>query len=167
MNDYEHQVYEDTEAQAYGEDQWFENMEYLEAYDDVCLDEIEEDPEEINDILDIIEADRMARENGEKPAAEWVRQDFKDLLHRYPKLRHLRTCELQALLLTWGDVIDGVVYYKLEDLKDLKDLQQRRDPIWYVLAIPKYYSFERLDMAVEKLWKIRRNLEKTREKNGN
>ena len=142
--------------------QWDDNMEYLEAYGDVSLDEI--DAEAINETLDILDRDRMAREKGEKPAREYTRRDFKDLLHRYPKVRHLRTCELQALLLTYGDIIDGVVYYKLGDLKDL---QQRRAPIWYGLAIPGYYSFERLDMMVEKLWKIRRNLEKTREKNGN
>lgn len=157
MSDYEGQEQEDTEA--YWDDQWFKNMEYLEEWDDP--EEEEEWDEEVNRQLDIIDQDRIARENGAKPAREYTRRDFKDLLHRYPKLRHLRTCELQALLLTWGDVIDDVVYYKLGDLKDL---QQRRDPIWYVLAIPGYYSFERVNMMVEKLRKIWRNLEKTREK---
>ena len=135
--------------------------QWEEAYDDAALDTIEDDAEAINKQLDILDRDRMARENGEKPAVEWSRQDFKDLLHRYPKLRHLRTCELQALLLTLEDIIDGVVYYKLGGLKDL---QQRRAPIWCGLAIPKYYSFERWDMMVEKLWKMRQNLGKTREK---
>lgn len=135
--------------------QWDENMEYLEAYDDAALDMIEEDAEAINRELDILDRDRMARENGEKPAREYTRRDFTNLLYQYPKIRHLRTRELRALFLDYGDIIDGVVYYKLGDLKDL---QQRRAPIWYGLAIPKYYSFERWDMAVEKLWKLWRTL---------
>ena len=130
-------------------------MEYLEAYDEIfaALDMIEDGTEDKQ--LDILDRDRIARESGEKPAAEWVRQDFKDLLYQYPKLRHLRTCELKALLLIWRHAIDGVVYYTIGDLKYL---QQRYSPIWYGLAIPGYYSCERRDMAVEKLWKIWRSL---------
>lgn len=45
--------------------QWDENMEYLEAYDDAHLDEIEDEAEENNRQLDIIDQDRIARENGD------------------------------------------------------------------------------------------------------
>lgn len=145
-------------------DQWDENMEYLEAYDDACLDEIEDEAEEINRQLDIISLDRMARENGEKPANEWLRTDFKDLLHSYPKLRHWHTRELRALFLDCMEYIDGVAYYKRLSMEDSLRRRDNGDPFWQDLAYPAVidedsdFAFYRRAGETAKLWKMWRHL---------
>ena len=138
-------------------------MEYLEDYGDMELDTVEYDAEAINKQLDMLDRDRMARENGEKPANEWTRKDFKDLLHAYPKTRHLRTCELCALFLVFEEQIGSVDYYKRGTMEQMRQCRAHGGPLFLSLAIPDYYSFERWNMKVEKLWKIWRNLGKTRE----
>ena len=102
--------------------------QWEEAYDDAALDTIEDDAEAINKQLDILDRDRMARENGEKPAVEWSRQDFKDLLHRYPKLRHLRTCELCALFLVFEEQIGSVDYYKRGTMEQMRQCRAHSGP---------------------------------------
>lgn len=147
--------------------QWEENMEYLEAYDDAALDTIEDDAEAINKQLDILDRDRMARENGEKPVGEWRRTDFKDILHRYPKLRHLRTCELWALFLESTGTINEVFYAKRWSMEDARrECQNGRCP-WFDVATwtiesrmeeSSDYGFQQLDTLLvaeeEKLVKI-------------
>lgn len=164
MNDYEGQAYEDIEAQAEAyyasEDQWFKNMEYLEAYDDAHLNEIE--AEEINRILDNIEADRNARENGEKPANEWVRTDFKDLLRPNPKLRHLSTRELRAFFLRCEDYIDGIKYYERVSGGNLCDTDLAVPPIVRRQMYENHYALQRWFFEDTKLWRIWRNLVKNR-----
>lgn len=142
------------------EDQWFKNMEYLEAYDDACVDEIEDEAEEINRQLDIIDLDQMARENGEKPAAEWSRHDFKDLLRQYPRLRHWRTCELQAVFLNYVETINHVDYYKRLNMMETWERIDNGGPFNYDLAEPaaidkdSEYAFERREMEVARLWRL-------------
>ena len=140
------------------EDQWSENMEYLEAYDDAALDMAEEDAEAINEKLDIIDRDRMARENGEKPAIEWTRPDFKDLLHDYPPLRGLRTYELQAAFLICEETIDGVSYYKRRSLEFLRRWRARSVPVYRLLVLPNRWFFERWRMENRQLWRLWQNL---------
>lgn len=143
---------------------WDENMEYLEAYDDASLDTVEEEEEwdeEVNRQLDILDQARMARENGEKPANEWVRRDFKDLLYQYPPLRGLRTSELQAAFLICEGTIDGVSYYKRMSLEYLRQWRGRSVPVYRLLAIPDRWCFQWWKMENRKLWGV---LGKTREK---
>ena len=129
--------------------QWFKNMEYLEAYDDAALDTIEDDAEAINKQLDIIDRDRMARENGEKSVKEWERTDFKDLLHQYPRLRHWRTSKLQAVFLNHVETIDHVDYYKRLSMMETWERIDNGGPFNYDLADPaaidkeSEYAFER------------------------
>lgn len=157
MIDYE--GYEDTEA--YG-DQWFKNMEYLEEWDDPG--EEEEWDEEVNRQLDILDQDRMARENGEKPIGEWSRQDFKDLLHDYPLLRGLRTYELRGALLTCEETINGVGYCKRASLEYLQRWRARSVPVYRLLLLPDRWFFGRWRMAQRKLWRLWQNLGKAWEK---
>lgn len=153
MSDYEGQEQEDTEAQAeaYYDDQWFKNMEYLEEWDDPG--EEEEWDEEVNRQLDIIDQDRMARENGEKPIGEWSRRDFTDLLHDYPPLRGLRTYELRTSLLICEETIDGVSYYKRMSLEFLRRWRGHSVPVYNLLAIPDRWCFERWRMETRKIWR--------------
>lgn len=171
MNDYEHQAYEDTEAQAeaYYDDQWLKNMEYLENYGDAELegqeyvDQVYEYWESLDEAIEgeeinVLSLDHMARENGEKPAGEWARTDFKDLLHRYPKLRGLKLKELWALFLQYTESIDEVIYCKRMSIEDVRKARARGDGPFTVLAtwnldIPEEegykYAFQ-LDEAEEK-----------------
>lgn len=145
--------------------QWDENMEYLEAYDDAHLDEIEDEAEEINRQLDIIDQDRIARENGEKPGNEWVRHDFKDLLHQYPRLRHWRTCELQAVFLNYTGTINHVEYYKRLSMMETWERIANGGPFNYDLATPaaideeSEYAFERRELEVDRLWRLYHRLQ--------
>lgn len=132
---------------------WDENMEYLEAYDDASLDTVEEEEEwdeEVNRQLDILDQARMARENGEKPANEWLRTDFKDLLHDYPPLRGLRTSELQAAFLICEETIDGVSYYKRRSLEFLRRWRARSVPVYRLLLLPDRWFFKRWRMDQRK-----------------
>lgn len=133
-------------------------MEYLENYDDAVLDTVEDDADAINKTLDILDRDRMARENGEKPIAEWSRQDFKDLFRQYPPLRGLRTSELQASLLICEETIDGVSYFKRRSLEFLRRWRGRSVPVYHLLVIPNRWCFEGWRMETRKLWRIWRNL---------
>ena len=158
MIEYEGQEYEDTEAQAYWDDQWFKNMEYLEAYEDASLDE--EEAEAINRKLDILDLDHAARENGEKPGNEWARADFKDLLHQYPRLRHWRTRELQACFLNYTGTINSVDYYKRLSVMETWERIANGGPFNYDLADPaaidkdSEYAFQRREMMVDRLWRL-------------
>lgn len=149
MNDYEDQEYDD---------QWYKNMEYLKAYDDASLDEIE--AEEINRRLDILDLDHAARENGEKPVKEWDRTDFEDLLHQYPRLRHWRTRELQAVFLNYVETIDHVDYYKRLSMMETWERIGNGGPLGYEFTDPaaideeSEYAFERRMMEVEKLCRL-------------
>lgn len=137
-----------------------QEQEDLEAYDDAHLDTIEED--EINRRLDILDQERMARENGEKPAGEWGRTDFKDLLHSYPKLRGLRTCELRAFFLRCEDYINGVKYYERVSGHNLYDTNLAVPPIVRRQMYENPYALQRWWFEDEKLWKMWRDF--TREK---
>lgn len=166
MSDYEGQEQKDREA--YYDDQWFKNMEYLEEWDD--LEEEEEWDEEVNRQLDVLDQDRMARENGEKPAGEWLRADFKDLLHSYPKLRGLRTGELQALFLDYVETIDSVEYYRRVSMEQMLQNFSNDRAIWSMLAVrpgveqqmrsaeDDEYAFYRWDMELVKLYRVARSL---------
>ena len=124
--------------------QWEENMEYLEAYDDAALDTIEDEEEwdeEVNRQLDILDRDRIARENGEKPIGEWSRRDFTDLLHDYPPLRGLRTYELRAAFLTCEETINGVGYYKRASLEYLQRWRARSVPVYRLLCLHDRWCF--------------------------
>ena len=129
--------------------QWFKNMEYLEAYGDASLDEI--DAEEISRELDILDLQRMARENGEKPANEWVRTDFKDLLHQYPRLRHWRTCELHAVSLTHVETIDHVDYYKRLSMMETWERLANGGPFNYDLAFLLLRAYENTPRALRRV----------------
>lgn len=154
MNDYEDQEYDD---------QWFKNMEYLEEYSDVSLDE--EDAEEINRELDILDLQHMARENGEKPAGEWTRQDFKDLLHQYPRVRHWRTSMLRAVFLNHVETIDSVDYYKRLSMMEKWERLANGGPLGYEFTDPaainkeSEYTFERRMMMVDRLWRLYHRLQ--------
>lgn len=154
--------YEGQEQEACYDDQWFKDMEYLEEWDD--LEEEEEWDEEVNRRLDILDQDRIARENGEKPIGEWSRRDFKDLLHDYPPLRGLRTYELRLSLLTCEESIDGVTYCKRADLEYLQRWRGRSVPVYRLLLLPDHWFFERWRMVQRKLWRLWQNLGKPREK---
>lgn len=130
-------------------DQWFKNMEYLEAYGDASLDDI--DAEEISRELDILDLQRMARENGEKPVNEWVRTDFKDLLHQYPRLRHWRTCELQAVFLNHVETIDHVDYYKRLSMMETWERLANGGPFNYDLADLLLRAYENTPRALRRV----------------
>lgn len=144
-------------------DQWFKNMEYLEAYEDASLDE--EDAEAINRELDIIDLDHAAREDGEKPANEWVREDFKDLLHQYPRLRHWRTSMLQAVFLNYVETINHVEYYKRSSMMEVWERLANGGPLCYEFTDPaaideeSEYAFERRMMMVDRLWRLYHRLQ--------
>ena len=150
-------------------DQWDKNMEYLEAYADVSLDELDETEEEVNRELDILDLDYMARESGEKPVNEWVRQDFKDLLYQYPRLRHWRTCELQAVFLTYKETINHVEYYQRGSMEETWQRIANDGPLWYEFAAPpsvrlgrrrgSEYAYQRWEMENERLWRLYHRLQ--------
>ena len=101
----------------------------------------------------------MARENGEKPADEWERTDFKDLLRSNPKLRHLRTRELRALFLRSEDVVDGVEYYRRVNGGNLYSTNLAVPPtVRRGVREGNHYAFQRWEAEDEKLWCIWRNL---------
>ncbi len=159
---------EDTGAQAEPEgqeyiDRAYEYWEALEENDMLAM--AEDEAEAINRELNILDLERMVRENGEKPAAEWTRTDFKDLLHQYPRLRHWRTRELRAVFLNHVGTIDSVDYYKRLSMMEKWERLANGGPLGYEFTDPaainkeSEYTFERRMMEVDRLWRLYHRLQ--------
>lgn len=128
---------EDTGAQAEPEgqeyiDRAYEYWEALEENDMLTM--AEDEAEAINRELNILDLERMVRENGEKPAGEWTREDFKDLLRSNSKLRRLKLSELRALFLQYTEAIDSCIYCKRRTMAATREYRAQGGQPFYDLA---------------------------------
>ena len=89
----------------------------------------------VSEALNIVDLDRIARENGEKPADEWTRRDFRNLLRHHSELRELSTMELRALFLIPMRTV-GVLYCRRSDVREARRRRHDGDEPFYDLGLP-------------------------------
>lgn len=78
------------------------------------------DADAVNEAMNIADLDRIARENGEKPADEWTRRDFAGLLKNHKEFRKLETGELRALFLVPVSIGEAGIYYRRGNIRDAR-----------------------------------------------
>ena len=100
------------------------------------MDEWDEDEEDdINAALDVAALDREARENGEKPADEWTRRDFRNLLYHHPVLKELNTTELSALFLRPTRTVGGRLYCLRLTVREARKRRGNGEKPFYELGL--------------------------------
>ena len=87
----------------------------------------------VSEALNIVDLDRIARENGEKPADEWTRGDFRNLLRHHSELRELSTMELRALFLIPMRTVGGVLYCRRSDVREARRRRGNGEKPFYEL----------------------------------
>ena len=87
----------------------------------------------VNEALNIVDLDRIARENGEKPADEWTRRDFRHLFRQHSELRELSTTALRALFLTPTRTVGGVLYCRRSDVREARRRRRQGEKPFYEL----------------------------------
>lgn len=95
------------------------------------------DIEKVREALNVLLTDRIARQEGEKPADEWKRSDFAVIFRRHKELQKLTTPELRALFLDYWETIAGVPYYRRGSVREERKSRARGEWPTYRLAIPK------------------------------
>lgn len=96
---------------------------------------------DINAALDVAAADREARDNGEKPADEWTRRDFRNYLQHHPTLKELTTSELFALFLRPTRTIGGRLYCSRLTVREARKRRGNGEKPLYELGITPAVSW--------------------------
>ena len=91
----------------------------------------------VREALNVLLTERIARQEGEKPADEWKRSDFAVIFRRHKELQKLTTPELRALFLDYWETIAGVPYYRRGSVREERKSRARGEWPTYRLAIPK------------------------------
>ena len=89
----------------------------------------------INETLNVAALDREARENGEKPADEWTRRDFRNLLYHHPVLKELNTTELSALFLRPTRTVGGRLYCLRLTVREARKRRGNGEKPFYELGL--------------------------------
>ena len=108
------------------------NQVAAEAQTAATKDEIEQ----LRKDLAALAMDELARGQGEKPADEWTRTDFRNMLRYHEELRSLETEELRAVFLMPTGAIAGTFYYKRGNIRDVRRIRASGGTPLCALAIP-------------------------------
>lgn len=87
-------------------------------------------------VVEDAKLERIAREGGARPLAEWTRNDYKMLLHQHKQVQNLNTGEVFALLLVPLERIGGVMFYKRGTVVDARRRRaEGKKPLYDLAAV--------------------------------